>query len=625
MRFQGWHWSAYSIPKGVTQNMAKTKKLRPEDEKDEFLTEEESQDSGEFRALLDEYFHQKTFEEGEIITGKVLRISGDSVMVDVGLKSEGIVPLMELSDPESIKPGDVLDLYLETMENEEGQMVLSKSKADFIRVWDKAKEYLDNESQIEGKVVKRIKGGLIVDLMGVDAFLPGSQIGLRPLETMDSLLGQFVPLKIVKINKKRRNIVVSRRAVLDAERDKLRTAILAEIDKGQLREGIVKNITDFGVFIDLGGLDGLLHITDMSWGRINHPSELVKLGERLKVKILEYDREKSRVSLGLKQLTPHPWEDIETKFPVGATIKGKIVSIVDYGAFIELEKGVEGLIHISEMSWTKQVKHPSKLVSIGAEVDAVVLKIDKNDQKISLGLRQLEPDPWDTIEQRYPIGCKVSGKVRNITNFGVFVELDEGIDGLIHISDISWTKRIKHPSEVVKKGDSIDIMVTNIDKDNRRISLGIKQLEDDPWADIGSKFSIGQDLKCKVNRPLERGLLVDMDHGFEGFVPVSELEGITEDKLAETFKGGEELDLKIIEIDSSNRRIALSQKILKAEQESGEIKPYLKAEQPSTGTAFGDALNQAIKGKKETEKLVTSAPEEAVSEKSGEEKPEATA
>lgn len=579
--------------------MAKTKQTRPKEEKDEFLAEEEAQDSGEFRALLDEYFHQKNFEEGEIITGKVLRISGDSVMVDVGLKSEGIVPLMEMPDPESVKPGDVLELYLEQVENEEGQMVLSKSKADFIRVWDKAKEYLDNQSQVEGKVVKRIKGGLIVDLMGVDAFLPGSQIGLRPLETMDSLLGQNVPLKIVKINKKRRNIVVSRRAVLDAERDKQRTAILAEIDKGQVREGIVKNITDFGVFIDLGGLDGLLHITDMSWGRINHPSELVKLGQQIRVKILEYDREKSRVSLGLKQLTPHPWENIETKFPVGATIKGRIVSIVDYGAFIELEKGVEGLIHISEMSWTKQVKHPSKLVSISQEVDAMVLKIDKEDQKISLGLRQLEPDPWHTIGDRYPIGTKLSGKVRNITNFGVFVELDEGIDGLIHISDMSWTKRIKHPSEVVKKNDRIDVVVTNIDKDNRRISLGLKQLEDDPWSDIGSKFSVGQGLKCKVNRPLERGLLVDMDHGFEGFVPVSELEGVSEDRLSEAYKGGEELDLKIIEIDSANRRIALSQKVLKSSQAAEEMTAYQKKD-AEPGTAFGDALKQAISENKGT-------------------------
>jgi small subunit ribosomal protein S1 len=581
--------------------MAKTKKVRPEEEKDEFLAEEETQDSGEFRALLEEYLKHREFKEGEIITGKVLRISGESVMVDVGLKSEGIVPLMEMSDPESVQPGDVLELYLEQVENEEGQMVLSKTKADFIRVWDKAKEYLDNQSQVEGKVVKRIKGGLIVDLMGVDAFLPGSQIGLRPLETMDSLLGQNVPLKIVKINKKRRNIVVSRRAVLDAERDKQRTAILAEIDKGQLREGIVKNITDFGVFIDLGGLDGLLHITDMSWGRINHPSELVKLGQQIRVKILEYDREKSRVSLGLKQLTPHPWENIETKFPVGATVKGRIVSIVDYGAFIELEKGVEGLIHISEMSWTKQVKHPSKLVSIGQEVDAMVLKVDKEDQKISLGLRQLEPDPWHTIGQRYPIGTKLSGKVRNITNFGVFVELDEGIDGLIHISDMSWTKRIKHPSEVVKKNDRIDVVVTNIDQDNRRISLGLKQLEEDPWAEIGSKFAVGQDLKCKVNRPLERGLLVDMDHGFEGFVPVSELEGVSEDKLAETFKGGEELELKIIEIDSANRRIALSQKILKSGQAAEELKTYIK-KQENSGTAFGDALKEAIGDKKGQDK-----------------------
>jgi small subunit ribosomal protein S1 len=579
--------------------MAKKKKTVPEDIEEQFATEgeeQEAQQAKEFRALLDESYQHRKFEEGEIVRGTVARITFDAVIVDIGFKSEGVVPTSEFTGLDQVKIGDVLDLLLEQVENEDGQMVLSKSKADFIRVWDKVKASVDGETQVEGKVVKRIKGGLIVDLMGVDAFLPGSQIGLRPLETVDSLIGQAVPLKVIKINKKKRNIIVSRRAVLDAERDKMRTAILAEIDKGQLREGIVKNITDFGVFVDLGGLDGLLHITDMSWGRINHPSEVVKIGQLLKVKILEYDRVKSRVSLGLKQLQPHPWENIETKYPVGAKIRGRIVSIVDYGASIELERGVEGLIHISEMSWTKQVKHPSKVVSIGEEVDAVVLKIDKDEQKISLGFRQLEPDPWYTIDLKFPVGSRVTGKVRNITNFGIFLELEEGIDGLVHISDISWTKRIKHPSEVVKKGDAIEVMVTNIDKENRRISLGMKQMEADPWSAIGEKFKAGQTVKVKVNRPLERGVLVDLDHGFEGFVPLSELDRVEEIKLEDAFKGGEELELKIIEVDGANRRIALSQKQLRAE----ESKPFLKAEAPAEQTTvMGDALKAAMEQKAE--------------------------
>lgn len=581
--------------------MAKSNKLRSEDLNDELITDQqEIQAAEEFRQLLDQSLHHKKFEEGEVVQGTVLRISGDSVIVDIGFKSEGVVPTNEFSDIEAVKPGDKLDLYLEKVEDDEGQIVLSKQRADFIRVWDKVKESLDGEKVVEGKVVRRVKGGLIIDLMGVDAFLPASQIGLRPLESQDSLVGTNVPLKVIKINKKRRNIVVSRRVVMDAERAKLRDVILAEIDKGQIREGVVKNITDFGAFIDLGGLDGLLHITDISWGRINHPTEVVKIGQRVKVKILEYDRDRSRVSLGLKQLTPHPWENIETKFPVGATIKGKIVSIVDYGAFIELERGVEGLIHISEMSWTKQVKHPSKILSIGDIVDAVVLKIDKNEQKISLGLRQLEPDPWFTIDRKYPVGSTVEGKVRNITNFGIFVEIEEGIDGLIHISDISWTKRIKHPSEVVKKGDLVKCVVTNIDKDNRRISLGIKQLQEDPWMLIGSRFKLGQSVRCTVNRPLERGLLVDMDHGFEGFVPVTELEGVDEAKLAEAFKGGEQLDLLIIEIDQVNRRIALSQKAYAKAQENQDVKPFLKESAPGGGTAMGDALKEALQKQEES-------------------------
>lgn len=559
--------------------MAKTK--QPSEKllsQDQLLEQDEQEGSGEFRSLLDEFFHKKKFEEGEIVTGTVLRISGDSVIVDVGFKSEGVVPVVEFLDRSAVEIGKKVDLLLEQMEDQDGQIVLSKMKADFIKVWDKVQKSLDSEIIVDGKVLRKVKGGLIIDLLGVDAFLPGSQIGLRPLETIDSLLGQTIPLKIIKINKKKRNIVVSRRVVLDADRDKQRAIILGEIDKGQVREGIAKNITDFGVFVDLGGLDGLLHITDMSWGRISHPSELVQIGQKVKVKILEYDRERSRVSLGLKQLTTHPWESIETKFPVGTKLLGKIVSITDYGAFIELEKGVEGLIHISEMSWTRQVKHPSKIVSIGDEVEAMVLKIDKAEQKISLGLRQLGPDPWSSIEAKYPIGAKAVGKVRNITNFGIFVELEDSIDGLIHISDISWTKRIKHPGDVVKKGDDVNVVVTNIDKENHRISLGIKQLEEDPWNTVNQHFTLGQIVHCKVNRPLERGLLVDMDNGFEGFVPVSELDKVDETKLEETFKGGEEMDLKILEIDVNNRRIALSQKALLSSQEAEEIKPYFKEE-----------------------------------------------
>ncbi len=544
--------------------MAKSNKLRSEDLNDELITDQqEIQAAEEFRQLLDQSLHHKKFEEGEVVQGTVLRISGDSVIVDIGFKSEGVVPTNEFSDITTVKPGDKLDLYLEKVEDDEGQIVLSKQRADFIRVWDKVKESLDGEQVVEGRVVRRVKGGMIIDLMGVDAFLPASQIGLRPLESQDSLVGTAIPLKVIKINKKRRNIVVSRRVVMDAERAKLRDVILAEIDKGQVREGVVKNITDFGAFIDLGGLDGLLHITDISWGRINHPTEVLKIGQRVKVKILEYDRERSRVSLGLKQLTPHPWENIETKFPVAATIKGKIVSIVDYGAFIELEKGVEGLIHISEMSWTKQVKHPSKILSIGDIVDAVVLKIDKNEQKISLGLRQLEPDPWFTIDRKYPVGSTVEGRVRNITNFGIFVEIEEGIDGLIHISDISWTKRIKHPSEVVKKGDLVKCVVTNIDKDNRRISLGIKQCAMNPWDEFAVTHKKGDHVSGKIKSITDFGIFIGLDGGIDGLVHLSD---ISWDEAGEQalrrYKKGDELETVVLSVDPERERISLGVKQL---------------------------------------------------------------
>src|SRR2546422_1360069 len=388
----------------------------------------------------------KDLEEGEIVRGRVLKIDDKEVTVDVGFKSEGVIPVEEFPDLEGVKVGDEIEVFLEKTENQDGLVVLSKQRADFVKVWDRVKTAADQGQLVEGRLVRKIKGGVVVDLYGVEAFLPGSQIALRKVQNVDSLIGQGMEFKIIKLNKRRRNIVVSRRAVLEQERDRMKSSILKDLAKDQIREGVVKNITDFGAFVDLGGIDGLLHITDMSWGRVGHPSELVKIGDRLKVKVLNFDPEKERISLGMKQLTPYPWEDVDKRYQVGQKVKGKVVSITDYGAFIELEKGVEGLIHVSEMSWTRHVRHPSKVVNIGDIIDAVVLQVDKANEKISLGLKQTEPDPWLTLDQKYPPRMRVKGKVRNLTNFGAFVELEEGIDGLVHVSDMSWTKRVAHPS-----------------------------------------------------------------------------------------------------------------------------------------------------------------------------------
>ncbi|MDR2728336.1 MAG: 30S ribosomal protein S1, partial [Chitinispirillales bacterium] len=394
-------------------------------------------------------------EEGQVVGGKILRITDKEVIVDVNFKSEGIIPISEFKNVQDFKPGDHIDVFLEQVEDSEGQIILSKSRADFLKVWDKIYEVYENQETVDGRLVRRIKGGVVVDLFGVDAFLPGSQIDLRQIPDMDAIIGQSFKFRVIKVNKARRNIVVSRRVILEEDRSAMREKILVELEKGQVRDGTVKNITDFGAFIDLGGVDGLLHITDMSWGRVNHPSEIVALGDKLKVKVLDFNENKERISLGLKQLSEHPWKGIEEKFPEGSKVRGKIVSITDYGAFMELEKGIEGLIHISEMSWTQHIKHPSKIVGIGDIVEAVVLKIDKDSQKISLGFKQLEPDPWENVAAEFPVGTIVKGKVRNIAAFGAFVELKEGVDGLIHISDMSWTKKINHPGELLKKNDVV--------------------------------------------------------------------------------------------------------------------------------------------------------------------------
>ena len=520
------------------------------------------------KAMFGQYEESmQSIGEGEIVRGTVLSIDDKDVLVDVGFKSEGIISLSEFSDPTSIKVGDVLEVFLEKMENQDGLVVLSKQRADFVRVWDRVKEAHDNGQVVEGKLIRKIKGGVVVDLYGVEAFLPGSQIALRQVQNVDALLGQTVAVKIIKLNKRRRNIVVSRRSVLEEERDRMKATILKDLAKDQIREGVVKNITDFGAFVDLGGIDGLLHITDMSWGRVQHPSELVKIGDKVRVKVLNFDPEKERISLGLKQLDAYPWEGVEEKYKVGDRIKGKVVSITDYGAFVELEKGIEGLIHVSEMSWTRHVRHPSKLVNIGDYIEAVVLKVDKANEKISLGLKQVEPDPWLTLDQKYPPGMRVKGKVRNLTNFGAFVELEEGIDGLVHVSDMSWTKRVAHPSEVLKKGDAVEVVVLSIDKEHRRISLGLKQVSDDPWPQLAEKFPSGMELVGTVNRLFDRGAIVDLGEGIEGFIPLSQL-GIDDLKRPnDAFEVGESLTMKVTRVDVPNHRLILSVKAWMTEQD----------------------------------------------------------
>src|SRR6266513_2082786 len=454
--------------------------LRPE------LYDEDDYSQDELETMMEMYNGtMASIEEGEIVKSRVLDIRDNMVVLDIGFKSEGTIPLEEFKDLPDLKPGDEVEVLLEHLEDQEGSVVLSKKKADFMRVWERIRLAYENDQPVEGTLVKKIKGGV-----GVDAFLPGSQIALRRVPNIDELLGQKFEFKIIKLNKRRRNIVVSRRVILENERAGKREKLMKELQKDQVRKGVVKNITDFGAFIDLGGVDGLLHITDMSWGRISHPSELVSIGAELEVKVLDIDWTRERISLGLKQLQSYPWKDVADKYPVGTRVTGKVVSITNYGAFIELEPGIEGLVHISEMSWTRNVRHPSKLVSIGETIEAVVLKVDPNEEKISLGMKQTEQDPWVVLRLKYPVGTRINGKVRNLTSFGAFVEIEPGIDGLIHISDMSWTKRVQHPSEVVKKSDTVDVVILNIDSENKRISLGLKQAEEDPWLRIGETYPV---------------------------------------------------------------------------------------------------------------------------------------
>jgi small subunit ribosomal protein S1 len=573
-----------------------TPKIQPEIEtvSSMKLTEIDSREysADEYKRLLDMYDGTiKDIKEGEIVSGTILGVTKDDVIVDVGFKSEGIIPIDEFPEPINIAVGDRIDVFLEQIEDQNGQLVLSKQKADFMRVWDKIQDSHDSGELVTGRLIRRIKGGVVVDVMGVDAFLPGSQIALRQVPDFDALINTNMELKIIKLNKNRRNIVVSRRVVLEEERESKKATLLREIAVGQVREGIVKNITDFGVFIDLIGVDGLLHITDMSWGRIKHPSEMVSLGDRISVKILDFDEKTSRISLGLKQLTPYPWENIEEKYPIGKKVTGKVVSITDYGAFVELEKGVEGLIHISEMSWTQHIKHPSKIMNVGDKIDAVVLSVDRENEKISLGIKQMEPDPWNTIEKKYPVGKIVSGKIRNLTAFGAFVELEEGIDGLIHISDMSWTRRIQHPSELMKKGDKIDIKILRIDHENRRISLGFKQLKEDPWPEIARKYSIGAECLGTITRVLDRGVTVSLDDDIEGFVPTSQLGKQDLANPSDVFSEGEPIPLQVVEFDRQAHKIVLSVSAYYKNREKAEYEQYL-AKHPTRSVSVSEATSE---------------------------------
>jgi small subunit ribosomal protein S1 len=518
----------------------------------------EKMDRETLAALYDETF--KNIEEGTITEGRVIDIQRDRVMVDIGYKSEGMIPVDQFSQEElaTLAVNDPLQVYIEQCEDSDGNLMLSKEKADKMKVWEDLEVAHNDEKQVQGKVISRIKGGMIVDI-GVKAFLPGSQIDLTPVRDLDGLVGKTYNFKIIKINHRRGNVVVSRRALLEETRDKRRQSTLSTLSEGQLIEGTVKNITDYGAFLDLGGIDGLLHITDISWGRVGHPSDIFSIGDRVEVLVLKYDRDTGRISLGVKQKSADPWMKVEEKYPERSRVKGKVVSLTDYGAFVELEPGVEGLVHVSEMSWTHEVRHPSKVVSVGDQIEAQVLHVDQHSRKISLGMKQTAPNPWDIIEQKYPEGTQIEGKVKSVTDFGAFVGLDEGVDGLIHISDMSWIKHIKHPSELFKKGQSVNAVILKIDKDKERLSLGFKQLISDPWvSDIPQRYHVGENATGQVSKVADFGVFVELEGGVEGLIHVSEIGPDMQEGLEEKFAVGQEVVAKIVKVDCEDRKIALS-------------------------------------------------------------------
>jgi small subunit ribosomal protein S1 len=543
----------------------------------------------------------KQFTEGTVVPGRVLEVRPNEVLVDIGFKSEGLIPLAEFENPEAVKPGDVIEVLLERLEDEDGMVVLSYARAEQQKNWDRVVALCNEGGTIEGKVKAKVKGGLLVHA-GVDAFLPASQIDVVPPRNLDEMIGKTYTFKIVKINADRRNIVVSRRELIEQERDEKRKALLDGMQVGQLRLGTVKNITDFGAFVDLDGLDGLLHVTDMSWGRIAHPSELVKVGDQIEVMILEVDKEKGRVSLGLKQKNRNPWDDIALKYPVGSRVRGKVVSVMPYGAFIQLEPGVEGMVHVSELSWTKRVARASDVLKAGDEVEAMVLDIKRDEQKIALGIRQLEANPWTHVPQKYPVGTKITGKVRNLTNFGAFVEVEEGVDGMVHVSDISWTRKVTNPAEVLKKGQTVEAVVLEVDAANQRMALGIKQLEPDPWQDVEKRYRIGDVVKGRVVKLTHFGAFVELPDKIEGLVHISQISEERVEKIKNVLKVGDEVTARVIKVDTGERRIGLSIKAAAYSMEQLEAEKAQFEANLKPGEAIVDlehAFEQAREDKKQ--------------------------
>ncbi len=566
----------------------------------EVSSEDTSKGPGDsMESVMDMYEESfKRFAEGEVVTGRIISIDKDQVLIDIGYKSEGQVRIQEFLDEKgniTANVGDTIEVMVEWWDDEDERVLLSKDKAANIKIWESIKTSYDEEGTVKGTITNRVKGGFSVDI-GVPAFLPGSQADLRPIRNLDEMVGKEFDFKILKYNRKRSNIVLSRRAILEKELEEKRTATLATIEEGKVVEGTVKNITEYGVFVDLGGVDGLLHITDISWGRVKHPSELFSIGDPITVKILNLDLENERVSLGMKQLTEDPWSTAAENFSVGSRVTGKVVSLTDYGAFIELEEGIEGLIHVSEMSWTRKIRHPSKVVSVGDEVEAIVLDIKPESRRISLGMKQVVPNPWDVISEKYPIGTTIEGKLKNITDFGLFIGIDEGIDGLVHISDISWTKRIKHPSELYKKGDVVQAIVLDIEKENERFSLGIKQLQDDPWETVAERYEVGKEITGTVTNLTDFGIFVELEEGIEGLVHISEISKEKIKSPMEKFKVGDVITARVMNINTEERRIGLSIKRLEIEDEQNLLSEYVNNARPATST-FGEILRENLQEK----------------------------
>ncbi|MFH2066768.1 MAG: 30S ribosomal protein S1 [Pseudomonadota bacterium] len=560
----------------------------------EGVQKEETMES--LMSMYEESF--KRFAEGEVVTGRIIAVDKDYVLVDIGYKSEGQIRIHEFKDENGeiqANINDEVEVMVEFWDEEEERVVLSKEKAAKVKVWESIRETYEADGTVEGVIVSRVKGGFSVDV-GLQAFLPGSQADLRPIRNLDEMVGQTLSFKILKYNRKRSNIVLSRRAILESERESKRSTTLSSITEGQVMKGTVKNITEYGVFVDLGGVDGLLHITDISWGRVKHPSELFTIGDEIDVKVLSFDLEKERVSLGMKQLTPDPWTIASKKYAVGSRVTGTVVSLTDYGAFVELEEGVEGLIHVSEMSWTRKIRHPSKVVNAGDKIEALVLDIRPENRRISLGMKQVAPNPWEVISEKYPIGTTIEGKIKNITDFGLFIGIDDDIDGLVHISDISWTKRIKHPSEVYKKGDVVQAIVLDIDKGSERFSLGIKQLHPDPWKTVKERYEVGKEISGIVTNITDFGIFVELEEGIEGLVHVSE---ISKEKIKTPvgqYNVGEELTAKVMNVNTEERRIGLSIKRLEFDDEESLLKDYVTNMKPAT-SSFGEILSESLKEK----------------------------